>query len=465
MFFVRSKKKKTISSAVPAVEPATSVPVAAVSNSDSPLASVSALAAGPPPDLATAPEVVPLPEALTFSVAEVSSDPEPSSASRRVVTVLSGSLRGLESLIAQALPDVVIQTVNEFLSLAESRVASCGGQFSRERGSAFMATWGLYDSEEGARNPSYFEQEALRCALALIHDFRALREARKLDGLPHLPVALGLHTAEVVCGWMGALTSKDYGWVGELSSSVRALERLAAGHGVALVVSALVAESSDVKKGEANFRFEALGEARLSSDGNRLHYYRVSACREGEAWTEVDHASDAPTPLELERAGLAQVLHSEQRTGVVSEDPSRPSLVVAVESPKRWLINNGSQILGPMEATDVAKLLFAQEIDFDCECWSEGQGKTQAIRDAGIFSGSEDTEGSLYVFDGQTIHGPLTQGFLNTALRVGAISHASWICEKTALSGWAELKGWQEKVAEQAKLVAEADGTEVKAAA
>ena len=113
-----------------------------------------------------------------------------------------------------------------------------------------------------------------------------------------------------------------------------------------------------------------------------------------------------------------------------------------------WTVNNGSQIVGPFAAGEIAARLHAQEMDFDSECWFEGSGESSRIADAGIFSGSGDKDAALWVFDGSTVHGPLSPGFLMTALERGAIvAEHSFICTGSTINGWTPLDRWLMKAA------------------
>ena len=114
------------------------------------------------------------------------------------------------------------------------------------------------------------------------------------------------------------------------------------------------------------------------------------------------------------------------------------------EKKGRWTVNNGSQIVGPLTPQEIAARLFAQELDFDCECWAEGSGKSAQIGTAGIYTGSEDAEAFLWVFDGETIHGPMSEGFLKTAIGHQAMPLTAHICEKTTINGWKSLQEWHD---------------------
>jgi hypothetical protein len=126
-----------------------------------------------------------------------------------------------------------------------------------------------------------------------------------------------------------------------------------------------------------------------------------------------------------------------QKDGESRESSS--TSIVTQKKEVRWLVNNGSQIVGPFSADEIASRIFAQELDFDCECWAEGTGNSAQIKNSGIFSGSQDENANLWAFDGKTIHGPVSFGFLKTALGHGAIQANIYICEGSSVNGWKPL--------------------------
>ena len=100
-------------------------------------------------------------------------------------------------------------------------------------------------------------------------------------------------------------------------------------------------------------------------------------------------------------------------------------------------------MIGPLDAQGIAEALFSQEIDFDCECWREGTGESSTVRECGLFSSSDDSDSSLWVYDGQNLHGPMTAGFLGTALLSGAISGEHFVCEGSTVAGWLKVSEWK----------------------
>ncbi|MGZ3699542.1 MAG: hypothetical protein ACXWP5_15465, partial [Bdellovibrionota bacterium] len=188
------------------------------------------------------------------------------------------------------------------------------------------------------------------------------------------------------------------------------------------------------QQSEARFTGEQIGEAKLTADTGLTSYYRLTGYRDQEGQEVLVEALNTPMP-EAVPDGAA-------RSAVAAEEP-----IPGNARPKRWLVNNGSQIIGPLTPEEIAVRLYSQELDLDCECWAEGNGNSAQIRSAGIFSGSEDEGASLWLFDGNTVHGPLSPGFLRTALLHGALPHDAWICQDTTTSGWKTIAHWDPTLA------------------
>jgi len=199
------------------------------------------------------------------------------------------------------------------------------------------------------------------------------------------------------------------------------------------------------QQSEAHFLGELLGEAKLTADTGLTGYYWISGYRDaqgGEVLVESPYARrDAVDALHP-----AAVPVNSPTDSVEPPPVAGPAVVAPIRSSqrglRRWLVNNGSQMVGPLKGEEIAAQLFAQELDFDSECWAEGTGNSAQIRDAGIFTGSEDDGASFWVYDGQTIHGPLSRGFLSTAVSRGAIPSQSYVCEGSTIEGWRTVADW-----------------------
>jgi hypothetical protein len=105
------------------------------------------------------------------------------------------------------------------------------------------------------------------------------------------------------------------------------------------------------------------------------------------------------------------------------------------------MVNNGSQILGPFSAAEIASRLYVLDLDFDCECWPEGTGIRKPLAQSGIFGEPGEAGGGadLWIYDGELVHGPMTEGFLKTALSHGAVKMDSLVCRGSTVRGWSKL--------------------------
>ncbi|MGK5089488.1 hypothetical protein WDW86_18205 [Bdellovibrionota bacterium FG-2] len=332
---------------------------------------------------------------------------------RKVVTVLHGTLGEVSSLLETVGPEDLALALNDFLTLAFSRARDRGAHFERFSGNSFIAIWGggLDSDHHGhGENPtSHLAEEAIsasECALELREDFYSLNHARKNDGLKLLRISMGVHMGAALVAKLGAPGFSKLTCVGEAVQCARALDRLAANAGIDLLLSHDIWTVL-----EGRIPGKCAGESPLTPITGLTQLYSVSG-------------------------GKMEALFENETPGF----SGTRSLMIKRDKPKRWSINNGSQIVGPWAETEIAQRLFAQELDFDCECWEEGSGKSGRICDSGMFSGSQDEGANLWVYDGQTIHGPISPGFLRTALICGAIARSAYVCEDSTVKGWALLE-------------------------
>jgi hypothetical protein len=223
---------------------------------------------------------------------------------------------------------------------------------------------------------------------------------------------------------IGPVDSLKYAILGDSVECAKSLARLARNYSTDLLISQEVWQHSDAK-----FTGEPVGEVKLTSNTGLIGCFTLSGYRNEQGEAVIVEASSVvlPTP------------------GQTSASDVTPSSFVVKSETKntRWLINNGSQMVGPLSPKEIASRLFAQELDFDCECWAEGTGSSAQIKNAGIFSGSQDPQANLWLFDGETIHGPVSSGFVRTALGHGAIQpQTAYLCENSTVNGWVPLSVW-----------------------
>ncbi len=327
--------------------------------------------------------------------------------------VLHGAIRGLDEMTESLGAEAAIESLNEVLTLIESRSRAWGGTYHYSAGQNFVLSWRELPDPEAWK--------VVRCALEIRRDLRALNEARRVDGQKPLLVGMGVHAGVALYGKIGPSGRSSEMLAGNLPAEANALTRqsMVTGHDLLVTQGAWNAVQGSVIGGKA-------GEAVLTELSGLVELYFVDGYREADGQEVKVESPYART----EAAAIPAV------------NP--------VSGPKRWFINNGSQILGPLLPAEIAPLLFAQELDFDCECWAEGTGDSAQLRSSGVFGGSDGEDAKYWVFDGQTIHGPLSKGFLMTAIQHGAVSRASYICEDSTTKGWKSVPEWLGEPAEPA---------------
>jgi class 3 adenylate cyclase len=333
----------------------------------------------------------------------------PAPARRVAVAALHGSLRGLNQLV-DASPGEACDALNDFFALAASVVRESGGHFELESGASFGAAW---EMEPGVA------ERAVACCLTLRAELERLNGLREVDGKKPLRYGAGLHVGLALRARLGVAPHLRDSVTGEAAGCARALDRVALTLGRDLVIS-----EPALKSARGVFTGEVLGEARLTSDTGLTACYSVAGFVEAPELAEGRFEPQAAAPADGERM-----------TGGETRE-----LSLEAKREPRWLVNNGSQIVGPLTSGEIARMLFAQELDFDCECWREETGKASRLESAGIFSGGSEDAGACYwVYDGKQIHGPVTEGFIRTAVQHGAFAADAYVCDHSTVTGWRRL--------------------------
>jgi class 3 adenylate cyclase len=328
------------------------------------------------------------------------------------VTSIYGSMRNFEKVFESVSAEKMTDTVNDYLVTVANCAKEYGGAFEGSRGGQdFAISWG-YPNSDGSE-----VWRSVRCALQLRQEFKNLNEMRKATGENALSVCMGVTTGKALASRIGFPSQLSFSIVGEGIFSARALALVAAQSGKDLLVSQEIWSQSDAK-----FPGELVGETRLSKETELTPYYSISGYR-NEQGAEVEVT---PPLIEMENTGGAE------------------EYVQNIQKESRWLVNNGFQIVGPFTPEEVAARLFAQELDVDCECWAEGVGTSAQIKTSGMFSGSEDEDATLWLYDGMLAHGPVSPGFLKTAIGHGAMPKTVMICEKSTVNGWMTLETWEQ---------------------
>jgi class 3 adenylate cyclase len=388
-------------------------------------------------------EAEPLASPLTTSDSSPSEDSGPQ---RGLAVVLAGSLRGWEEWRDQADEREVIELQGIWLQLMEARVTREGGQFEAISGNGpgvgFAAQWGL-----GALDPRQPEtlsrviQRARQCLCFLNQDLALLNSSRNVDGLPPIQASLVLHCGSLISGRV-SLSGAEVRevWFGDGLEGALTLLSLGRTSHWDLLLSQEVWSGDETQAAPVK-AVVPLGDHRLTPESLLIGVFGVTQYQ-----LSADQVVDCPAGADLNLRAVIGAPGSGplplSRDCAESEAGVRPS---EVAKSHRWMVNNGSQIIGPLSPAELAKLIFTQELDFDSEVWSEGTGDPQPLKESGVFSGSGDEGASHWVYDGEVLHGPLSLGFIRTAVRHGAFQPEHQVCEGSTLKGWQPVSAVLEK--------------------
>lgn len=332
---------------------------------------------------------------------------------RRRVAVLHGAIWLHDGVLLEMPPQEAALVMNDFFLIGQQVIGMMQGSFERVSGNAFSASWVADSAEHGEA------RTLLKCALALREEFRRFNEARKVDGYSPLTFVMGADWDFALLVEVNTGRRSEPTVVGDPVVHARALSQLAVSVGTDLLVSQDLWNLTDR---------QFIG--RHAADATLTHMSGLRACYTVRGYRNVD----GKTVL----VEIPRINRQDSRGG--------PQLQEIIPPEARWMVNTGSSILGPLTAAEVAQRLYSLDLDFDSECWVEGKGKRLPLFRSGIFGGSDESDAAYWIFDGNTIHGPMSEGFLKTALQHGAVSPSSFVCQGSTVNGWKKVTelGWPE---------------------
>ena len=156
-----------------------------------------------------------LPSALVEhyrSVSEVSMDGQ-----EREITVITADVRGFTSFSETLEPEVLMETINRYLSLASDAIHVHEGIVDKYRGDAVV---GLFNTQ---LNPqSDHASRAVRAALRIVEGLLALHQSLPNDR--QLFYGIGIHTGPAFLGNVGTSERREFAAVGEAMTISKYLE-------------------------------------------------------------------------------------------------------------------------------------------------------------------------------------------------------------------------------------------------
>lgn len=232
----------------------------------------------------------------------------------RSVTVLFADLQGFTSLAESMDPDDVHEVVQRIFAVTDAGLRAHRGHVEKHMGDAVMAVFGHPTArEDDARR-------AVRAALAIQEELRALADALVAEGLPRLALRIGINTGRVLVGQVGAAGGGETSVYGDPVNVAARLESVCPPGGVLV--------SEDTWRQVAPY-FEARAQPPVRVKGKREPL---------STWRVVAERAEAPIGTRAEVLGVrTRLIGRDEEMRVLADAWARrgegPGLVTVLGAP------------------------------------------------------------------------------------------------------------------------------------
>lgn len=172
-----------------------------------------------------------IPPAVVEEITSTRTDPR--RVDRREISVLFSDVRGFTTLSERSTPELVIETLNEYMAAMVGVVFDHGGTLDKFIGDGLMAFFGapLADPDHA--------RHACACAAAMVDRLEVLNAGWEAAGKPRLAIGIGVHTGPAVVGFVGDPERRlDYTAIGDTVNVASRLEGLTREAGTSILASA-----------------------------------------------------------------------------------------------------------------------------------------------------------------------------------------------------------------------------------
>src|SRR6266478_3901882 len=141
----------------------------------------------------------------------------------QTITILFADIRGFTRISEHAPPEKIVSLLNRYFSAMTDIIFAHGGTLDKYLGDGLMALFGApTTTPEDASN-------ALNAAVAMQRRILGINQELREEGLSEIGVGMGLHTGEVIVGYIGSERRSEYTAIGDTVNTSSRLESNARG--------------------------------------------------------------------------------------------------------------------------------------------------------------------------------------------------------------------------------------------
>ena len=141
----------------------------------------------------------------------------------QTITILFADIRGFTRISEHAPPERIVSLLNRYFSAMTDIIFAHGGTLDKYLGDGLMALFGAPTATPDDAN------NALNAAVAMQRRVLGINIELLAEGLPEIGVGMGLHTGEVVVGYIGSERRSEYTAIGDAVNTCARLESNAKG--------------------------------------------------------------------------------------------------------------------------------------------------------------------------------------------------------------------------------------------
>src|SRR5216110_233157 len=141
----------------------------------------------------------------------------------QTITVLFADIRGFTRISEHAAPEKIVQLLNRYFSAMTDIIFAHGGTLDKYLGDGLMVLFGApTTTPKDAAN-------ALSAAVAMQRRMLSINDELTKEGYPEIGIVIGLHTGEVIVGYIGSEKRSEYTAIGDAVNTASRLESNARG--------------------------------------------------------------------------------------------------------------------------------------------------------------------------------------------------------------------------------------------